>query len=73
MIRTENYMIGERQFTRTYSDENRYVVRDGIEYTEANDPADLGRTYAEGDLMPPEEVAAQAEAILNIILGGGET
>ena len=54
-IRTENYMLGERQFTRTWSDTNHYVVRDGISYSEANDPTEFGRTYIEGDLMPEEE------------------
>ena len=71
-IRTETYMIGERQFTRTWSDANRYVVGgfpEG-EYIEANDPTDLGRTYAEGNPIPPEEVEAQAQAILDILLGG---
>lgn len=71
-IRTETYMIGERQFTRTWSDANRYVVGGSPEgeYTEANDPTDLGRTYVEGNPIPPEEVEAQAQAILDILLGG---
>lgn len=51
MIVTERYYINEREFIRTYSDENRYVVRDGESYAEANDPADLNRTYTEGDIM----------------------
>ena len=72
MIRTETYMIGEREFTRTYSDANRYVVRDGVEYTEANDPSEFGRVYTEGELMPPEDIAAQAEEVLNILMGVSE-
>lgn len=72
MIRTENYMLGEREFTRTYSDANRYVVRDGVEYSEANDPSEFGRVYTEGELMPPEDIAAQAEEVLNILLGVSE-
>lgn len=70
MIRTETYLIGEREFTRTYSDSGRYVIRDGISYSEANDPSEFGRTYTEGDLIPSngEETA---EDILSIILGGG--
>lgn len=72
MIRTETYMLGEREFTRTWSDENRYVVRDGVEYTEANDPSEFGRVYTEGELMPPEDIAAQAEEALNILLGVSE-
>ena len=49
-IVTETYEINGRQFVRTYSNTNRYVV--GGEpygaYTEANDPADANRTYVEG-------------------------
>lgn len=69
MIITEKFYIGEREFTRTYSDANRYVVRDGIEYSEACDPSEFGRVYTEGNLMQPEEIAAQAEQILDIIMG----
>jgi len=69
MIRTETYLIGEREFTRTYSDSGRYVVRDGISYSEANDPSEFGRIYTEGDLIPSDGEET-AEDILNIILGG---
>lgn len=72
MIRTETFMLGEREFTRTYSDANRYVVRDGVEYSEANDPSEFGRVYTEGELMPPEDIAAQAEEVLNILMGVSE-
>lgn len=72
MIRTETYMLGEREFTRTWSDENRYVVRDGVEYSEANDPSEFGRVYTEGELMPSENIAAQAEEVLNILMGVDE-
>ena len=70
MIVTETYELNGRQFVRTYSDANRYVVRDGVAYSEANDPAAFGRTYTEGELMPQEEIEANAEEILGIILGG---
>lgn len=68
MIVTENFKVGERDFIRTTSDAGRYVVRDGIEYSEACDPAEFGRTYTEGDLMPVDD--AEASEILDIILGG---
>lgn len=55
MIVTENFKVGERDFIRTYSDSGRYVVRDGASYSEACDPAEFGRVYTEGDIMPPEE------------------
>lgn len=70
MIVQETYMLGDRQFIRTYSDANRYVVRDGIEYGEANDPAEFNRQYTEGDLMPIEEIESNAREILDIIFGG---
>lgn len=72
MIVQEHFDVEGRDFIRTYSDENRYVVRDGIEYTEACDPAELGRVYTEGDPLPPEEIAAQAEEVLNILMGVSE-
>ena len=70
MIVTESFKVGERDFIRTYSDANRYVVRDGVEYSEACDPAELGRTYIEGDVMPVDE--SEAQEILNILMGVGE-
>lgn len=70
MIRTEAFYIGQREFTRTYSDSGRYVMRDGVSYSEACDPAEFGRTYTEGDLIPPEEtdIADKAEAF-DILMG----
>ena len=70
MIRTENFTINEKQFIRTYSDAGRYVVRDGISYEEACDPAEFGRTYTEGDVIPDTDT--DAAEILDIILGGAE-
>ena len=69
MIVVETFYIGEREFTKTYSDAGRYVVRDGIEYSEACDPAEYGRTYTEGDLMPADDGESNAEELLNIVLG----
>jgi hypothetical protein len=57
MIVTEGYLINGRQFVRTYSDAGRYVVRDGVSYAEANDPAELGRTYTEGEAILTDESA----------------
>lgn len=70
MIVTEPYELNGRQFVRTYSDANRYVVRDGVVYSEANDPAEFGRVYTEGDLMPETEadLADKAEAY-DILMG----
>ncbi len=74
MIVTENFKVGERDFIRTYSDAGRYVVRDGVSYSEACDPAELGRQYTEGNLMPDDErtdIADKAEAY-DILMGVGE-
>ena len=59
MIKTQTITIGGQEFTKTYSDDNRYVVRDGISYSEAIDPAYLGRTYTEGETMPDEEISEE--------------
>lgn len=70
MIRTEHFDVNGRDFIRTYSDDNRYVVRDGVSYSEACDPAEFGRTYTEGDVMPTDD--ADAAEILDILMGGAE-
>lgn len=70
MIVQEHFDVEGRDFIRTYSDSGRYVVRDGVEYSEACDPAEFGRQYTEGELMPEEDQMAAAEDILNILLGG---
>ena len=72
-IKTEYFTVNGRDFIRTFSDANRYVVRDGIEYSEACDPAEFGRVYTEGDLMPQNEstLADKAEAY-DILMGVSE-
>lgn len=52
-IVVEQFELYGRSFTRTYSNSNRYVVREGIDYEIADDPAELGRKYREGEEMPP--------------------
>ena len=70
MIVQEHFDVNGRDFIRTYSDANRFVVRDGVEYSEACDPAEFGRTYTEGNIMPVDE--GEAQEILDIILGVDE-
>lgn len=70
MIVQERYIEGGRAMIRTYSDSGRYVMRDGIAYEEAIDPAETGREYTEGDVMPVDE-ADLAEAA-RILLGVSE-
>lgn len=49
-IKTEMITIGNKQFTRTYSDEGYMLERDGIRYEEAVDPLEsASRTYTETD------------------------
>ena len=67
MIVKENIEIGDRAFVKTYSDGGFYIERDGVRYSEAIDPAELGRTYTETDepITPteePDEIAQKAEA-----------
>lgn len=40
---------------RTYSDAGYMIERDGVRYSEAVDPAELGRTYTETDELIEEE------------------
>lgn len=49
-IKTEQLTINDMEFTRTYSDAGFMVERDGIRYSDAIDPAYLGRTYIETDV-----------------------
>lgn len=72
MIRTETFYIDGREFTRTYSDANRAVVRDGVSYSEACDPAEFGRTYTEGELLDEEEQLEDEYAQAGRILMGAE-
>jgi hypothetical protein len=66
MIKTEAMTIGTAAFIRTYSDAGRYVVREGVAYEEAIDPAEFGRTYTEGE---PIEDNATADELLDILTG----
>lgn len=55
---------------RTYSDAGMMIERDGVQYAEAIDPADSGRTYTETDVpiagtsMTETEEKAEAYDIL---------
>ena len=71
----EHFDVNGVDFIRTYSDAGRYVVGGSPygEYTEACDPAEYGRTYTEGNVMPEydETLADKAEAY-DILMGVGE-
>ena len=53
MIITEYYSTRKDGviLNRTYSDKGCYIERDGVKYAEAIDPAELGRTYTETDIL----------------------
>ena len=50
MIKTEQLTINYKQFTKSYSDSGYMIERDGVQYSEAIDPTELGRTYTETDI-----------------------
>lgn len=50
MIKTEQLTINDKQFTKSYSDSGYMIERDGVRYSEAIDPTELGRTYTETDI-----------------------
>lgn len=66
MIITEQLTINEKSFTKTVSDNGFYIERDGVQYSEAIDPSELGRTYTETDKPiegePQDEAEQKAEA-----------
>ena len=70
MIKTESVTIGGKQFIRTYSDKGMYIHGGSPEadYSEALDPAELGRTYTETDI-PVEGDEPTAEEIVEILTG----
>ena len=71
MIKTESFFIGDKEFTRTYSDSGM-MIHGGVpegDYTEATDPVEFGRTYTETDIPIEEDEVDDREA-LSILLGG---
>lgn len=69
MIKTETVTIGGKAFIRTYSDAGMMIHGGSPEadYSEALDPAELGRTYTE--TTTPIEDESTAEELLNILTG----
>lgn len=62
MVKTEYFRTREDGvvLNRTYSDAGYMIERDGVRYSEAIDPAELGREYVETDELikeTPEEVS----------------
>ena len=61
MIIAEQITINDRQFTKTYSDSGFMVERDGVQYSEAIDPSEFGRTYTETDIPIEGEPISDTE------------
>lgn len=67
MIKTETIIINGNEFVRTYSTTGKYVVRDGVKYSEAIDLLSMGYVYTESedyfseDATEADYVAALAE------------
>lgn len=62
MIVTEQLIINDKQFTKTYSDQNMMIERDGVQYSETIDPTEFGRTYTETDIpIEPVEESDEIE------------
>lgn len=62
-IVTEYYMTRSDGvvLNRTYSDSGKYIVRDGVFYSEAIDPEDLNRVYTETDEPVENEEQSETE------------
>ena len=56
MIKTEIITINNKEYKRTYSDENFYIQRDGEIYAEAIDPIDSNREYIETDISLTDDI-----------------
>jgi hypothetical protein len=73
-IITEEYYIGDRLFRRTKSDSGM-KIHGGFpeaDYEEANDPAELNRTYTETDIPIDEDELSKEEAFDIIFEEGAE-
>ena len=66
MIITETVTINDKTFTHNYSDAGMKIERDGIQYDEAYDLAETGRTYTETDI-PVEGEEESAKETLSLL------
>ena len=73
MIIQEHFLIGERDFVRTYSDRGMKIHGGSPEsdYDEACDPAELNRTYTETDtpIESDEPALADKAEAYDILMG----
>lgn len=66
MIKTEQLTINNKQFTKNYSDAGFMIERDGVQYSEAIDPSELGRAYTETDIPVESDIEPQPETDLTV-------
>ena len=76
MIVTEQLIINDRQFTKTYSDSGFMVECDGAQYSEAIDPIEFAseRIYTETDIPIEGEPISDIEqkaAAFDYLMDGG--
>lgn len=67
MIKTEQLIINYKQFTKSYSDSGYMIERDGVQYSEAIDPTELGRTYTETDVPIEGETGLTVSDTLELL------
>ncbi len=67
MIKTEQLTINDKQFTKSYSDSGYMIERDGVQYSEAIDPTELGRTYTETDIPIEGETGLTVSDTLELL------
>ena len=65
MIVKENIEISGKDFVKQYSDSGFYIERDGVQYSEAIDPSEFGRTYTETDIPVEAEPIDPEEGVVN--------
>ena len=61
MIVKENLEISGMVFVKQYSDAGFMIERDGVQYSEAIDPSEFGRTYTETDIPVEAEATTETE------------
>ena len=68
MVIKKKEIVNDAEFWHIYSDENKYITRDGVKYGEAYDPVSEDRKYEETDeyidYVPTDEDYSQAGKIL---------
>lgn len=71
MIKTEIVTINNHDFEHIWSDENKYICRNGQSWEEVYNPLNTGREYTEGDYIVKDEndIKSEVQQILDILLG----